>query len=539
MQVKDVLSFGGLVNARVAAGRGGLEAIVESVSVLEIAEESISTWTLHNQLFITSFYATRNDVEMQKLIVQTLSKCGCCGLVLCHIDYVLHTLDLDLLKLCDQLEFPLIVADTDVSFVEILNPIFSRLSHPAQPTGVSTIRSDFADLLTRDISLSETMKIMAYNLGCTISFLDVNMNYLYSNKGDIKKMQETAYLKEHIQHSVRDLSRLHYVIMEPEQVNDRPTMLYYVKKSGSLFGFLSIDFQPGDTEEKVLAMADSLNLPCAMLLNKAKKMSHLEADYRQSFFTDLLVWNFRSTESALQRAEEFGYHLRGIHAAMVINLNDIPERQSENRELINYICTWYQPNVEQIIHSYSKDNILHFRSDTFIVLVTKPVQLEQLREMAGRILQLFTIGKTTSVSIGISTSRHQFTEIPQAYNEAFDIAILGRTLLGVNQVADFFRLGLFYYMRSMRTTPHIVALCHSILAPLQAIDESKHTELVKTAWALFRCNLDVSRSAGLLHIHRNTLLYRKKQIQDIMGYDPFSQPYCCNFIIALFLLHQP
>jgi len=132
----------------------------------------------------------------------------------------------------------------------------------------------------------------------------------------------------------------------------------------------------------------------------------------------------------------------------------------------------------------------------------------------------------------------QFTEIPRAYDEAFDIAILGRSLLGVNRVTDFPELGTFYHLRNARTMPAVLQMYQEILTPLQHHDETKNTELIKTAWTLFCCNLDVQRSADMLHVHRNTLLYRKKQIQDIMGYNAFELPYCFNFMAALFIASQ-
>lgn len=534
MLLKEVLTFGGLRSAVVAAGAGGLDAPIESVSVLEIAEESISNWTLNNQLFITSFYAIRDDIEMQKIVINTLSKYGCCGLVICHIQYVLHTIDQSVFDLCNELNFPLIVANTDVAFVDIINPIYSRLSEPSRSMEQTMIRSDFIDLLTSESPISEILKTMAYKIGYAISFLDIHFNYLYSNKDDIQKEREAAWLKEQISWKAMDIPRLHYYIMESDH-GDLPTMIYYVKKGGNLFGFLCIEFRPGDTVNEVLAVADSLNLPCALLINKTRKVSRVEADYLQTFFADLLVWNFRSNESALIRAKEFGFSLTDIHHVVVVNLNAFQSNKTKDRELTNYIQRWYLPNAEQIVHSYSAGNILHFRSDVFVILVSKQTPSDQIRKMANQLLQLFVGSKMTSVSIGISTEMKQFTEIPRAYNEAFDIAILGRTLLGINNVADFEELGMFYHIRSMRNMPHIAQLCEQIVAPLRSYDEQKNTELLKTARVLFECNLDVQRSSDVLHIHRNTLLYRKKQIQEIMCHNVFELPYSYNFMSALFI----
>ena len=57
LTIREALKFGGLFGAVVVAGQTGLDTPIESISVLEVAEGSISRWVLKNQLYITSFYA--------------------------------------------------------------------------------------------------------------------------------------------------------------------------------------------------------------------------------------------------------------------------------------------------------------------------------------------------------------------------------------------------------------------------------------------------------------------------------------------------
>ena len=85
LTVKEALKFGGLFGATVVAGDLGLSKQIESVSVLEIAESNISRWVLKNQLYITSFYAIFDNVEQQKIVIESLANHGCCGLVLCYV----------------------------------------------------------------------------------------------------------------------------------------------------------------------------------------------------------------------------------------------------------------------------------------------------------------------------------------------------------------------------------------------------------------------------------------------------------------------
>ena len=80
-----------------------------------------------NELYITSFYAIHTNIEKQKEVIKVLHKSGGCGLVLCHIDMWIKDIDKEIIELCNTIDFPLIVANSEVSYVEILNPIIEKL----------------------------------------------------------------------------------------------------------------------------------------------------------------------------------------------------------------------------------------------------------------------------------------------------------------------------------------------------------------------------------------------------------------------------
>ena len=93
LTIREALKFGGLFGATVVAGEEGLDIPIESVSVLEIADGNISHWVLKKQLYITAFYAICDNVEQQKVVIQTLIDYGGCGLVLCYVGTWVQQID--------------------------------------------------------------------------------------------------------------------------------------------------------------------------------------------------------------------------------------------------------------------------------------------------------------------------------------------------------------------------------------------------------------------------------------------------------------
>ena len=87
--VADLLELPSLREARLAAGRGGLNKLVSSISVLEYADPSILQDALFknnefygSEVVITGFMNIPNDVEAQCANIRRLAEAGEVGLIL-------------------------------------------------------------------------------------------------------------------------------------------------------------------------------------------------------------------------------------------------------------------------------------------------------------------------------------------------------------------------------------------------------------------------------------------------------------------------
>lgn len=78
--VMEALHIGKLGRARVLAGRRGLGRLIEHVDVIEMPD--IRPWVRPNILYLTSFYAIRNNPPAQQDLIRYLAGHGAAGLVL-------------------------------------------------------------------------------------------------------------------------------------------------------------------------------------------------------------------------------------------------------------------------------------------------------------------------------------------------------------------------------------------------------------------------------------------------------------------------
>ncbi len=114
--VRNLLKLPSLANATVIAGKEGLDKIVASVSVLETMEyELIDDHAYLNDEFngseivITGFLNGAEDIDAQYNSVKRLALSGEAGLILYYVGVIVKKVDPSIIKLADELKFPVIV----------------------------------------------------------------------------------------------------------------------------------------------------------------------------------------------------------------------------------------------------------------------------------------------------------------------------------------------------------------------------------------------------------------------------------------------
>jgi DNA-binding PucR family transcriptional regulator len=87
-------------------------------------------------------------------------------------------------------------------------------------------------------------------------------------------------------------------------------------------------------------------------------------------------------------------------------------------------------------------------------------------------------------------------------------------------------------------SPRLAArLKDKVLAPLS---ENDHRELARTLQTFLRCRFDRTATSAALHVHRNTLAYRLRRIEEITGLDLGSpRDLACVYVAIGMGLDEP
>jgi DNA-binding PucR family transcriptional regulator len=136
----------------------------------------------------------------------------------------------------------------------------------------------------------------------------------------------------------------------------------------------------------------------------------------------------------------------------------------------------------------------------------------------------------TEVSIGMSGWHPGLAAIALGYaeaREAVEIAagtgIRGRAIALEDVLVD----------HMLRSSAHAQRMLDSVLGPLLEYDRLHQAELAETLRAYLAADANLTKSARLLNVHPNTVVYRLRRIQELTGHDPRAMDELLVLFLAL------
>lgn len=570
--LKELLSIPELIDARIIAGAAGLDAEVTGVNILEVSESLPTHWISRGELYLTSFNATKNSPAMQKLVIESLHLYGCSGIILCSVGQVLPEINQQLADLCDKLNFPCIMAAPSQSTSQLMTPLLQRvMCGNAGDKRSPSLKDYLFEIVVGENNPHKMLQTICIRTGCELSLFATDGTCVFSNKSEQEKQLEEDFLRSRTKTFPVGFAGMPLLPNRRKgpsptgafstEFSERPRgwqctlggmekFVYTLTRKNATIAYLVLNLTqtphqflddktlPANPADMFLSIAEEFVLPCAIALNQSLQNFGQQVAERGGFISDLLTWNFPSEEVAIARGEKHGLDISRVNTIMVININEMQKLgQTAYRNYVKYLHQWFEPEVTDIVQRFSPHAQVFFSSDTFILGLDAsnehPDTQQKLRNLGRKLLNLFEAGERNSVSIGYSDRFNEVREFPAGYSQATQAAMLGRELYGENSVCDFSDVFFLHHLRQMHKNAEALRRANNILSPLTVHDQRFGTPLIPTLETLFACQLDMKLTAERLFIHRNTLLYRRTKIQEVLGYNPFELPHLLHVAMAL------
>jgi len=119
------------------------------------------------------------------------------------------------------------------------------------------------------------------------------------------------------------------------------------------------------------------------------------------------------------------------------------------------------------------------------------------------------------VSVGVGRPKPGIGGVRACYREADQALTMGTRLFGPGRVVGFGDLGLYRLLYALQGHAELRDFYDDQVRSLLEYDKRTGAGLMQTLEAFFRCHGSPTEMASRLHLHRNTVLYRLRRIEEI------------------------
>jgi purine catabolism regulator len=186
-----------------------------------------------------------------------------------------------------------------------------------------------------------------------------------------------------------------------------------------------------------------------------------------------------------------------------------------------------QRRIQAPVGQYADRVVLLFPLD-------EPQQTQRLKQMVGLLRSVLAeAAPDGEVTAGVGRPATGLTALRESFREAERALALPNKLWDDMPVAFFGDLSLYELLLGVGDPKALTGFCEHWLSALARYDEQHHTDLLPTLSAYFENNGNMARTAHVLNIHRNTLVYRLGRITEILQLDMEDSNVRLNLHLAL------
>ena len=226
---------------------------------------------------------------------------------------------------------------------------------------------------------------------------------------------------------------------------------------------------------------------------------------KQDFFISELLNGPVNEDFLKERLRQVGMRAKSDNFVLIFELTD--ENTSRENQIIYFISV-----LEQLIPN--SHCIIYLNSIVALVIRDKPNLLSESFSTS-----LMNYLESTGMVCGISHCFKNIAEMNVYYKQAKEAIRLGRKLSLENRIFNYSYMSFFHIAGIVEQTEELRAFCNPKLFEILEYDETYKTKFAQTAYEYLRLDKNSNRTAERLDIHRNSVDYRIKRIEELFGFE--------------------
>lgn len=330
-----------------------------------------------------------------------------------------------------------------------------------------------------------------------------------------------------------------------------PLMVKEISKKNGAGLIINIGPYIEKIPEEVIKVANELELPLFELPWEVKVveltheicstivLSEFEDNSLTHLLSSIIFGEGALEDNVIERAAYFGYDLSGECLVWVIDIDGfmryIKERNITEEQNIVRMKAAFTKIVQDALEEYHMKALLLGKSDAVILLSRAGDKYEQLLQKVFEKVQESVNAKWEglSISMGIGNAYNDLMLMKRSLTEAewaLKVAKIKGQKRSVTRYAD---IGIYALLLNIKDKETLRSYYINALGNIVEYDRINAAGLVATLETYLEENCNITTTSEKLFLHRNTLKYRLKKMEELLGCDLHNLGDCARLYLAI------
>ncbi|TSB48296.1 PucR family transcriptional regulator [Alkalicoccobacillus porphyridii] len=505
------------------------EQMVEWVS---ITEAPVENFVRKNEMVLTTGISYADTPHQFYQFVHDVIQSGAAGLGIATGKYIYELCD-RCIELGEEYEFPILLMPWEIRFADVTQAITQRITDLKQGYlfELQSIQQELLSMVLEGAPLSKLASHVANHIQA-----DVYMTDLYGSIKGTNNDKELTFWESFFSREVEDL-------VKPLEQKDHPLLVKVELIESEKGAFIRLpiiqsnNLVQGYVYKRLAENQDTLSASVCVTLEhtataaafwflKENALLEAESKVKNHFVWELAKDQIESNELMITRARKLGYDLELSYEAIVGYPEKMKEifneevAQSSYLEWTQSMAHYIEEEVNHAAQSIKRKAMATFQANQVIIFLEVPE--EASRETINSFLDLLNrrfahLFPGVHMMWGIGDGSDSIFSFSKSYEQANQALDIGQKRRDLTRKVFYSETRVDRVLQAMANYDDLKEVILSVITPLYKYDQQRNMDLIHTFTTYHRNQSKVSLTARVLHLHRQSLLYRLRKIEALTG----------------------
>ncbi|MED3624078.1 PucR family transcriptional regulator ligand-binding domain-containing protein [Neobacillus thermocopriae] len=535
--IQDILQFDLMKEAKVLAGAELVtKKQVEWVSVIEIPVEN---FVRKNEFVLTTAIGCGQNLEEFEKFVQEIIDSEASALAVATGRHIFD-IPREVIDRAEKNDFILIEIPWEVRFSTVieevmlkLNDLYHKVSRKSEK-----VQQELINLILKETELTCIANYLTEKIGYPVIITDQigtiqaqsieDPNLLENWKKYVVQGMIPSRKKVPISSHDPMIQKIQTIKMDEYSILQLPVIQVSADTQDYLFVIL-----PSNISTKsfltpyIVNVLEHAATTIALWFSRKNAVEETREIVHDSFINELINGEFTSWEQANSRAEIVGYDLSLPYICIIGAPENLRELFRKRRLEEKTYKQWHESMIhyikEEIFYaaqSLNKQIMITSQGDQLLIYLE--IMLDSKNESVTNFLDLVdrrlrNLLPKVVISWGIGNYNEDITGFKESYQNAKIALNISRNKKGIGNRVMYENTRIDRVLLSLYQNPEMQDIIKSVIEPLVEYNEQRNLDLINTISTYTRYQGNVSQTARALFLHRQSLLYRLRKIEELTG----------------------